>query len=308
MSLQTNKLLEVGENIRKRYEAQAEIAPTSFLLTALHLANDCDINFKMARNKRLHAEVAIMKMCYINQAIHQHQMGLGGTVVTEKKTADLSKSANAENAAVVQSPVKEGPLEKEIAPGKEENHNSADHPAKEKKQIAENTTPASHESDNEKPSLKKSGLLKDSLSLGSLKDFEAEIEADKPEEDQTEFLTDEHLKTAWTAYTKQVESPSAKSLLSSAIIQIVGTTIRVKTSGTHQAEGIKKDKALLEHLKKVLKHSQLLIDVQIDKSLQPKKPEVEKPLSDKEKYQKLLQKNPALGEFQKRFDLRLDKN
>ncbi|MEM6722567.1 MAG: DNA polymerase III subunit gamma/tau [Bacteroidota bacterium] len=304
----TLQLLEVGENIRKRYEAQAGIAPTSFLLTALHLANDCDVNFKMARNKRLHAEVAIMKMCYINQAIHQHQMGLGAAVPAEKKTAEVIKSPAEPVQQKTEHPAKEEKDTPVEHPAKEEPTPPVAHPEKEKETPPETLSPASHNSDNEKPSLKKTGLLKDSLSLGSLKDIEAEIEAAQPEEDQTHLLTDEHLKAAWQGYTENVESPSAKGLLSSAVIRIEETTIRVKTSGTHQAEAIKKDKDLLEHLKQVLKHSKLLMDVQIDKSLQPKKPEIEKPLSDKEKYQKLLEKNPALGEFQKRFDLRLDKN
>nr|MBP6828506.1 DNA polymerase III subunit gamma/tau [Saprospiraceae bacterium] len=65
----TLALLEVGESLRERYRKQATLSPVSFLLTALNIANDCDINLKMARHKRLHLEMALLKMCYINRAV-----------------------------------------------------------------------------------------------------------------------------------------------------------------------------------------------------------------------------------------------
>ncbi|MEM6726320.1 MAG: DNA polymerase III subunit gamma/tau, partial [Bacteroidota bacterium] len=283
----TIQLLEVGENIKKRYEQQAAIAPTSFLLTALHLANGCDVNFKMARNKRLHAEVAIMKMCYINQAVRQHQMGISGA--PEKKTPELTNSQTSNPEEKITSPEKVKPvIQESISP--EEKKEDVNQPSAEIKETVKDPGPEKV-IEQGKPIIKKTGLLKDSLSLGSLKDFEAEIEADQPDEDRTEYLTEEHLQNAWAAYTNQVESPSAKSQLSNAKVHMDELTIRVKTGGTHQAESIKKDKALLGYLKQALQNQSLLMDVQIDKSLQPKKPEIEKPLSDKEKYQKLLEKN-----------------
>ena len=49
--IQTLALLEVGENLKARYQNQAALSSTSFILTALNLCNDCDVNFKMARQK-----------------------------------------------------------------------------------------------------------------------------------------------------------------------------------------------------------------------------------------------------------------
>ena len=62
---QTIALLEAGENLQERYRVQAGISPASFILTALNIANECDVNFRMARNKRLHVEMALIKMTYI---------------------------------------------------------------------------------------------------------------------------------------------------------------------------------------------------------------------------------------------------
>lgn len=63
----THNLLELSGNVRLRYAQQAQLAPKAFLLTALSLLNDCDIHYKMARNKRLHIEIYLLKIAYINR-------------------------------------------------------------------------------------------------------------------------------------------------------------------------------------------------------------------------------------------------
>ena len=65
----TVKLLEVSENIKKRYLEQSQSTPLSFLLTGLNLANNCDLNYKTSKNQRLQVELALIKMCHIKEAV-----------------------------------------------------------------------------------------------------------------------------------------------------------------------------------------------------------------------------------------------
>ena len=58
-----------AEESKERYSRQAVLCPNNFLLTALNIANHCDINYKMAKNKRLHVEMALIKMAYIGSAV-----------------------------------------------------------------------------------------------------------------------------------------------------------------------------------------------------------------------------------------------
>ena len=55
-------------NLKERYIAQAAIAPIGFLVNALRLSNECDINYRMSKNKRLTVEIALTKMCFIKNA------------------------------------------------------------------------------------------------------------------------------------------------------------------------------------------------------------------------------------------------
>lgn len=69
----TVKLLQVSESVQKKYIAQANKTPVAFLLTALNLANLCDLNFKSSKNQRLHVELTLIKMAHITSAVYLGQ-------------------------------------------------------------------------------------------------------------------------------------------------------------------------------------------------------------------------------------------
>ena len=61
----TIQLLEVGATIRNRYEAQAKLCSTKFLYKAMKLCNDCDLNYRQSRNKRLLVELTLIQLCQL---------------------------------------------------------------------------------------------------------------------------------------------------------------------------------------------------------------------------------------------------
>ena len=72
----TIKLLEVSENIKQKYLDQCRQTELSFLLTALNLANTCDLNYKNSKNQRLQVELALIKMCHIRSVVNLAQQPL----------------------------------------------------------------------------------------------------------------------------------------------------------------------------------------------------------------------------------------
>lgn len=65
----TVQLLEVSERVKQQYLEQANRISTSLLLSALNIANQCEIAYKNSRNPRLQVELALLKMCHIRAAI-----------------------------------------------------------------------------------------------------------------------------------------------------------------------------------------------------------------------------------------------
>ena len=59
----TVQLLEVSESVRQHYAEQAKRCAAPWLLRALDIMGQCDINYRTARNKRLTVELALVKMC-----------------------------------------------------------------------------------------------------------------------------------------------------------------------------------------------------------------------------------------------------
>ena len=57
----TLPLLEVGASIRQRYQEQAQKCDQKFLYRAMKLANDCDLNYRASKNKRLLVELTLIQ-------------------------------------------------------------------------------------------------------------------------------------------------------------------------------------------------------------------------------------------------------
>ncbi len=78
-------LLESIEGWRDQYIATAEKIGTPYLVSALNILNEAEIQFKMARNKRLHVELALIKLNFLQQAI---ELSMEDGQLVKKKLVD----------------------------------------------------------------------------------------------------------------------------------------------------------------------------------------------------------------------------
>ena len=78
-------LLDVVEGMQERYITAAKSISPSFLVSALNILNEAEINYKMSRNKRLHVEMAIIKLNFLQQAL---DLSVEGGEVVKKKRID----------------------------------------------------------------------------------------------------------------------------------------------------------------------------------------------------------------------------
>ena len=82
-------LLETVESFKARYLETAKTTSAALMISALNLLNEAELNYKSARNKRLHVELALIKLCYLGQAL---QLSNDGGGVTKKKLLDTVKT------------------------------------------------------------------------------------------------------------------------------------------------------------------------------------------------------------------------
>ncbi len=290
----TISLLEVSGNLQDRYKKQASLTPAAFILTALGIANECDINYRMARSKRLHVEMALVKMCYSTRAI---RASVGG-ILEEKKSPDLNGKGvepaiylapAAVPAAILGAP----PVGVPAAPIVE----------KQSEHIPEKKVEPTANSLNIRP-LAIPSEPKISLNLDA---FEAEVNAEIAENDsKTSRFNLENAQTEWVSFYEKVDSAILKINLSSAELSIEGDRL-VALVGSEMAKTmVLQEPALMEVLRKNLHEPLLQLDVRVDEARAAANRPAPPPRKflPQEIFEKMLETNPLVGELVKRFELR----
>jgi DNA polymerase III subunit gamma/tau len=303
--VQTLQLLEVGDKLKERYQTQALIANTSFILTALNLLNDCDVNFKQARNKQLHVEMALIKTAYISRAVDM-------ATLSEKKTTDIRGTPQkAENKA----------FSKESSDSHSDVPNSP--PSEYKREIntpdrveEEPPTVSSEEESLPGPAISTVktmpvGSMLAMPKIGSIDSIAKLIEEEEAIIAQAvSKLTYENLLDSWKKYAETHESPSTKSAILNAQLDLNGTRIMARV-GTELAVGfIQSEQRLPDFLRFDLSTPMLTLEVTMDASLTPEdtklSPSVKKYLSPREKLKLMMEVNPLVKDLALKLNLKPD--
>jgi len=66
----TVRLLQVSELVQMKYLEQSVAAPYSFLVSALSIGASCDLNYKTAKNQKLHVEICLLKLSNIANVLN----------------------------------------------------------------------------------------------------------------------------------------------------------------------------------------------------------------------------------------------
>ncbi len=296
---QTLELLEVGAGLSERYAKQASAASNSFLLTALDICNDCDVHYKMARNKRLHTEMALLKMVYFNRAVQltePNNMQLPESV-EEKKTAESTSPSPIATTADHH----EKTAQKKVPPvqsveGKIEDSTSAEGET--------NPVVVSKLADTQM------GKIAKQYSTGSmsLKAMESALVKEEQTNGKKEIekLDEKMAQKVWLAYAEKIHSPSLKNTLKSAELKVSQKNIEVSVGSSLAKEMLQQERVLIEYLREELNCQGLTVEFAVDSSKMPKVPKKPKLLTTKEKFDKMRQKNPMVDEMRRRFDLKPD--
>jgi DNA polymerase-3 subunit gamma/tau len=67
------QLLDVPEDHKRIYFEKAQIIPANYILSGLSLLNEAELGFRTALNKRLHLELCLIRLCYVNDVLNATQ-------------------------------------------------------------------------------------------------------------------------------------------------------------------------------------------------------------------------------------------
>jgi DNA polymerase-3 subunit gamma/tau len=300
----TLRLLEASDNLRQLYAIQAAITPGAFLLSALNLANQCDIQYKQTRNKRLLIELTLLKMCYMNSIIDLAKLQVSGNLPPNISTKAESGSnllshsqAQNNNGANIQNSASNNIVANKQATEQDN------------KQSTNEVKPIINPLDKLK-SLQSDNPFAPSEKNISLQQNKAAITTDKvsPNTDETiTQLSTDLLQKAWKAYCAQI-SPANRAILENCPITLLQNKINLTLYSDMQESLVRDDSiAFLTYLQQQYGLQGYELQRHIDRS-RVQEQEAPKPavFMSSDQLKEMEQKNPYLAKFQQRLGLDLD--
>ena len=313
---QTIELLTLSEGLQQRYLEQAAKTSSTFLLTALNLANDCDIHYKTARNKRLHVEMSLIKMTYIQRAV---DISNGTASLPEKKRPDersapepvkisaskvadiTSKEENTSSSATKETQEPENPAYQN---GETVKASPAEFTTKEVETLT-SASPVQNGTSQEVRTASVAAMPK----LGDMDKMLQQLREEEAKEVKPVAkyeLNQENLDIIWKEYVSRVEQDSVRNLLQNAALQLKDKTITALV-GSKLVEGaIREEADIIHQIRKDFADPDLIFSIVIDKSKAPKVKKKAAPMSDKEKLRAMYEKNPEIKTLADKFGLRFD--
>lgn len=271
----TVNLMEVSENIKKKYTEQSREIPLPLLMKAIDLAVKADLQYKQSKNQHLLVELTLMKMASLSEngeAKKKLTRILPASLF--RKTPQITEDKTVGNKMADKTMEKPLP-EKEIKTEKEEK--------------------------SFRPGPAASGLSLKSLKKKKLEQEENNLNGKNLPEEAFEFH--DFIKL-WDKYLENLRKNHEKYLLSlfnSDRPQIKGNFIYMKVATPSIKDEILQNKdRILKYLRKNLNNYK--IDFQIEVNEEKKQEFVYYP---KEKWQKLIEKYPELDYLKKKWELEL---
>jgi DNA polymerase-3 subunit gamma/tau len=146
--------------------------------------------------------------------------------------------------------------------------------------------------------------------MGALQKIRAKMANKSGKEDSTTPLDDENLKKAWEQYieklTEDKNHSTADNFRRSELVITSDSSFEIYTETNIQQKFIEQERgALINHLQVFFNNRQLNYQVIVKASEEPDTP-VERPLTAREQYLKMIQAYPLIQELKERLNLDLD--
>jgi DNA polymerase-3 subunit gamma/tau len=292
-------LLEVVESFKEKYIETAKAVSPNVLISALNILNESEINYKAARNKRLHVELALIKLCYLQQAL---ELSSDGAAISKKKRVDTVKPMAFRQLVPFA-------LIEEKQPSTTSNNQSEAKLIIEEKssqKIKEPVQP-SYEKPLEQLTKKSSGDNKLSALDKIRKQYKSN--GNSSQENINEPLKAEELRQVWDEYVQKLKegrNPAAQPF-ELAILEIKDeNSFEVVTSNNIEQKFIEQERNyLFAYLQQQLRNKSLQFTVIVRGNLE-QQPKIEIPLSSREQFQKMIEQYPLIKELKDRLKLELD--
>ena len=288
-------LLDVVESFRERYKTAAKKISPALLLSALNILTEAEIGYKSARNRRLHVELALIRLCYLQQAI---ELSSAGTQVVKKKLSDTPQAFRVRairpfGPETIEKPAQTNGAKLIIEEQKANIPSKPSVPASISEVIAPAITTA------------KASKLK---SLESIRQ-QVKQNGQFGTEELANPLQQDELKKAWFDFVeilRKEKSPAVQPFNLAQLRIKEAHSFEAVTANNIEKQFIEQNRnRLFSFLIEKLKNRGLQFSVVVEENPDSREP-VEIPLSSKEQFLKMADQYPQIKELKDRLRLELD--
>ena len=292
-------LLEVAEDFKPRYIQSAEKVDTGWLIATLNMLSESLIHYKQAKNKKLHTELLIIKLCYLNQAI---QLSLGDNTLVKKKAIESTKAVQFRALSISQQAEK-------IIETKQPSATKIVEPQVAKLIVEE--PDAKKQKATPPPTTAKAEISEKNIapSLGSLSKIRSQIASKNEIQQQAKPINDISLKEAWELYIQKLSAKKNHSAVTNfknaQLIVTSESSFDVISDSIIQMKFIEAERAsLIEHLQHFFLNRQIKYQLLVEEK--PADPtEIKINISTKELYKRLTEEYPLIKELKEKLNLEL---
>ncbi len=298
-------LLETVESFKSKYLEAAAGISAGILISALNILNEAEISYKGARNKRLHVELVLIKLCYLQQAI---ELATEGLAVSKKKMAEAARPLAFRQLKPFEIKT---PREK-AAPAVPVARAGQEH-TEEARLTIHSSTPGTQPVDTPPPTINKSSSQASAAGsrLTALDKIRSQFKHSEEEvkEVPSTPLQMDALRKAWDEFAAllKIQKNAAGNVFELVQLQLVdANSFYVKTADTIQFKFIESNGLnATAFLKQRLNNSllQFFIVMEENKDLRGK---IEAPLSSSQQYLKIIEQYPLVRELKERLKLDVD--
>jgi len=294
-------LLEVVESFKDKYIATAKKVSLPLLISALNILSEAEINYKAARNKRLHVELTLIKLCYLQQAI---EVTADATGISKKKIveAPLAFRSVAIKAFTGSTQVTEKAITR---PNKES-----------EARLIIQTTAVSESLPDYQPASSQNPAAgnqqtKTGTKISALDKIRRQYQGNGSNGNNNinHTLQEDSLKKAWSDYIarlKEARNPAAQPF-ELAVLRIKDeNTFEVITANNIEQKFIEQERNTLFHFLQLQLQNRLLQFSVIVEENADDRPKIELTLTAKEQFQKMADQYPLVKELKDRIRLELD--
>jgi DNA polymerase-3 subunit gamma/tau len=320
-------LLDVVEGLQPKYIDTAKSVSPAYLVSALNILNEAEINYKMARNKRLHVEMTMIKLTFLQQAIELSFDNQTSTLVKKKRVSGpvavkfepLQSLQISAQPASPQGPAPNGRLyiQPQVLAATE---------VAEPKQVIEKTPPARalsslpEQKENtetllietaEKP-VQAKAIVPSTGKKSLLETLRNEHITNRKSENKKDTIpvTAENLEGHWNCFKEKLKQQSKHSVVTvfnNAKLQVIDEqNFSIAVSASLEQKFIEQEKTtLLEYLKDCFHNRNIGFTVLVNEHIK-EAATAEPLLTTREKYQKVIEQYPMVKELKDRLKLELD--